>query len=587
MNRTRAPCHLRHSAVHVTVAWVACAAASAPAALGLRPVATYHTGLFGQSAAEIAAFCPQTGRIFVVNARSASIDVLALPAGGALERVGQIRVAADVPGIGAVNSVAVCGGTVAAAAEAVTTGDDGVVAFYDAASLGFAGAAVVGAGPDMLTFSPDGRLVLVANEGEPNADCTIDREGSVSVIDISQGVDRAVVDELDFRDWNADGARAAELPDLLARGMRHFGRVRCVDGWRAATVAEDLEPEWITVTADGLTAYVSLQEANAVAELDLTVPAVTRIIPLGFKDLGLARNALDTSDRDGGPRIVARPGLLATYQPDTIRCHEADGRRWLVMANEGDARVRPLDDDQVPGVAAGESVSDEARLADWPTGGGPFAARGTDADLGRLALVRDLVGRHLDAAGRPTRLFTFGGRSFAILDLATGGVVFDSGADFERITADRLPAGFNASNDSLGADRRSRSKGPEPEGLALGTVAGRTYAFIGLERTGGIMVYDITNPTAAAFVGYHTNRRFDLPMQTADGAANPAAGDSGIEGVTFVEAAVSPTGRPLVIAANETSGTTTVWEVTTDDAPPERSADRLHQRDAGGESVEE
>lgn len=543
-------------------------------AITLRHIDTHHAGLFAQSAAEIPAFCPKTRRVFVVNAQSGRVDVFRLSEAGRLESLEAIDAAHDVPGnMRAVNSVCVSNGRLAVAVEAEPTTDPGAVAFYDTATLAFSGSVAAGALPDMVTFSPDGRWALVANEGESNDDATIDPDGTVTIIDLSGGIPQAKAREVAFRDWNDGGARVSQRAALMRGGLRYFGRVG-VPGdprrQRATSFSADVEPEWIEIDSGSRTAYVCLQEANAIAVIDIASATVERLMPLGFKDHGSAGNELDTSDKDGGFRPRCWPGLCGVFQPDTIRLFEAGGRRYLVTANEGDSRVRPYADDVLPGVKEGTFFSDEVTLRDWPTAGSRFADATADADLGRLKLVRDLVERHLDAEGRPMKLFAFGGRSFSIFDAETGAIVFDSGSDFERVTAERHPDHFNCSNDSVTRDKRSRSKGPEPEGLVLGVVEGKTYAFIGLERTGGIMVYDITEPAAARFIGYHTNRRFDVPITLSDGTPNPEAGDTGIEGLAFVPAEQSPTGTPLVIAGNETSGTTTVWEVVAT-APTQRS----------------
>ena len=533
--------------------------------LTLRSVSSFHTGLFEKSAAEIPAYCSQTQRLFVVNATSGQVDVFSIDPSGGLSRAGVINAATNLGVETAdVNSVSVSSGTVAVAVAAAVPTDAGAVAFFDTATLAPKGSAAAGALPDMVTFTPDGRFVLVANEGEPNEDYTVDPEGTVTIIDVQNGFEDPVIKTVTFRDWNPGGQRVDEVPGLKQRGLRLFGQIR-VDAegkqTRPATFAEDVEPEWIAVDPESRLAYVCLQEANAVAEIDIIAAKAKRIIPLGFKNHGRAGNELDVSDEDDGVAIRAWPGLFGVYQPDAIRLFRHDNRLLLVTANEGDSRLRPTYDGAIAGVNEGDFFSDEASVKDWPVEGTPFAESTSKAKLGRLRLVRDLVDRHLDDQGRPTRLYSFGGRSFSIFDLASETCVFDSGADFEKVTAQRFPRYFNVSNDSLKREKRSRSKGPEPEALTLGEIAGRTYAFIGLERIGGIMVYDITVPGESQAVGYFTNRRFDVPATLPDGASNPEAGDSGPEGLIFVAAEQSPTGTNLLIAANETSGTTTVWEI--------------------------
>ena len=534
--------------------------------LVLSPLGTFATGLFKKSAAEIPGHCPRTNRVFVVNAEAGQVDVCKCSPEGQLEQIAAIEAANMGAGkLAAANSLSISQGVLAVAFEATAKTDPGSIIFYDTATLAPKGSVTTGALPDMVTFSPDGRWLLVANEGEPNENATIDPEGTVTIVNLANGFDDPPVSTVTFRDWNVNGPRADEMPSLRERGLRHFGRVSLDETGnksRPATFAEDVEPEWIAVTPDSRLAYVCLQEANAVAEIDIAQATVNRIIPLGFKDHGIKGMGLDASDKDDEIAIRSWPKLYGVYQPDAIRLYQQGDCLLLVTANEGDSRLRPSSDDAVPGVNEGKILNDEASLDDWPLDGTPFAAHVADSDLGRLKLVRDLVDRHLDANGKPTKLFCFGGRSFSIFDAASGNRIFDSGDAFEKLTAERFPKHFNVSNDSLKKEKRSRSKGPEPEALVLGQIEGRTYAFIGLERIGGIMVYDITVPEVSQFVGHFTNRRFDVPATLPDGSSNPEAGDSGPEGLVFIPASQSPTGKNLLIVANETSGTTTVWSIT-------------------------
>jgi hypothetical protein len=533
--------------------------------LQLKVIGTYATGTFGKSAAEIPAFCRKSRQLFVVNAESGSVNVFRLLASGKLEPVTVLDAAADVGGrLGAVNSVSIHNGKLAVAVEGKPATEKGVIAIYNTATLKLFGSVPVGALPDMVAFSPDGRWVVVANEGEPNDDYTIDPEGTVSIIDFRNGWNGKTVRHVHFRDWNVGGAREGELPKLKAGGLRFAGRVTLsVDPYqsRPATFAEDMEPEWVEISEDSTTAFVCLQENNAIAEIDLATAQVKRLIPLGYKDHGVVGNELDASDRDGGIHIRSWPGLMGVYQPDTIRLFETEGNRFLLTANEGDSRVRPYADGMVAGIDEGGLYSDEAVISDWPLQGSVWEDLAGPESLGRLLLVRDLVDANLDSEGCPTKLFSFGGRSFSIFDARSGELVFDSGSDFERITAERYPKHFNASNDSTTFDKRSRSKGPEPEGMAIGRIDNRTYAFIGLERIGGIMIYEISDPRKPRFVSYHNNRNFDVSPVLDDGSSNPQAGDSGIEGLIFIAADESPTQTPLIVAGNETSGTTTVWSI--------------------------
>ena len=251
-------------------------AIAAEVSLALEPVSTYATGIFARSSAEVPAYCDASRRVFVVNAESGQVDVLALSAEGTLSKVGSIAAARDVPGtMKAVNSVAVNRGLLAVAVEADPPTAPGAVAFYDTRTLELRGSLPAGALPDMVTFSPDGRWVLVANEGESSHDATIDPEGTITVVDLAAGIGKATSRTVTFREWNAGGPRAGELPDLMARGLRHFGRVRLPGDSpdsRPATFAEDVEPEWIEVDPESRTAFVSLQEANAIAVIDIAVP---------------------------------------------------------------------------------------------------------------------------------------------------------------------------------------------------------------------------------------------------------------------------------------------------------------------------
>jgi hypothetical protein len=495
----------------------------------LTPIGTYSSGVLAQSAAEIVAHDAATQRLFVVNAQAATIDVLDMSDPTHPFKVGEIHLSLFG---GIANSVAVHDGIVAVAVEAFNKTNPGQVVFFDQ-NLELLAQVTVGALPDMLTFSPNGRWLLVANEGEPNSYNnvsvpSVDPEGSVSIIDLSGGaasVTQASVRTAGFTDF---------IGALLDPSIRIFGP--------NATVAQDLEPEYITVSQDSKTAWVTLQENNALAIVDIESATVTDLIGLGFKDHSLPGNALDASDRDSAINIRNWP-LQGMYLPDSIDAYLFGGETFLVMANEGDARDWP-------------GYSEEVRVADialdpiaFPNGSVLKQA----ANLGRLRVTK--AQGDIDGDGDFDVLHSFGGRSFSIRD-AQGNLVFDSGDQLERITAALLPNFFNASNDNNTKDSRSPSKGPEPEGLVIGHAYGRTYAFVGLERVGGVASYDITDPHDPFFVDYVNNRDFLAAINSG------LAGDLGPEGLLFIKAENSPTGTPLLVTANEVSGTTTVFAIT-------------------------
>jgi hypothetical protein len=499
--------------------------------LELVPLGTHASGIFAEGGAEIVSYDPRTRRAFVVNAQDVSVDVLDLADPANPAPIHTIDVSALG---GSANSVDVARGILAVAVEADEKTDPGLVAFYSTEDYRLLGTAGVGALPDMLTFTPDGQKVLVANEGEPSsygeAD-SVDPEGSVSIVDLRHGCDRARVRTAHFRRFN--GRERA----LRAAGVRIFGP--------GASVAQDLEPEYIALAGDR--AYVTLQENNALAVVDIERARVLEILPLGEKDHARRGHGLDASDRDGAIHIARWP-VRGLYMPDAIASYRFFGHTFLVTANEGDAR-------DYDGFAEEARVGASGYALD-PTAFPDAAALKASAALGRLTVTTS--SGDTDGDGDFDEIHAFGARSFSIWHAASGHQVFDSGDRLERITARALPGSFNSDHESNNFDNRSDNKGPEPEGLALGTIHGRTYAFLGLERVGGVMVFDVTNPWNVSFETYLNNRDF-----TGDPEAGTAR-DLGPEGLHFVPAAQSPTRRPLLIVGNEVSGTTTVYEVKVD-----------------------
>jgi len=493
--------------------------------IGLRVLGSYAAGIYNQGASEIVAYDAQTQRLFTVNGATSKIDVLSIVNPSAPTLLFSIELA---PFGRQANSVAVKNGIVAAAVEANVKTDYGKVVFFDADGT-YLNAVTVGALPDMVTFTPDGRKVLVANEGEPNDSYTVDPDGTVSIVDISGGVGNATATYAGFSAFNST---------TLDSSIRIFGP--------NATVAQDLEPEYIAVSEDSKTAWVTLQENNAVGVLNLSLGEFTKLIGLGFKNHNLSRNGIDASDRissstPGVIEILPRP-VFGMYQPDGIATFSYLNETFFITANEGDAREYA-------------GLTEEVRISSLLLDPAIFPQATflkTDAQIGRLNVTKTLGNSDGDAEYEA--LYAFGARSFSIWK-GSGEQIYDSGDEIEQITARAYPSFFNASSTNNTRDDRSDNKGPEPEGVTVGKVDGRNYAFIGLERIGGVMVYEITNPYSPRFIQYINNRNFLAATNT------PAAGDLAPEGLHFISADDSPTKTPLLVVANETSGTTTVYEI--------------------------
>jgi hypothetical protein len=332
---------------------------------------------------------------------------------------------------------------------------------------------------------------------------------------------------VDFRAFNEGAPRHDELPE----GIRLNGP--------GATVAQDVEPEYVTVSRDGRTAHVVLQEANSVAEINLRTAKVTRIFALGWKDHSVAGAGLDASNEDGAINIATWP-VRGLYMPDGMAAFRVRGRDYLITANEGDGRDY-------------DSFSDETKVEDIDLDPAVFTG-GLDQtlkqpeNLGPLTITTDGLN---EATGLYEAIYAYGARSASIWSARTGELVWDSGDQMEQRVAAEQPANFNANNTSNRFDNRSDNKGPEPEGVATGTIRGRTYAFVGLERIGGFMVFDVSDPEAPVLTQWANNRDYE---------ADPVGPDSGPEIVSFVSAGDSPTRRPLVIVSNEVTGTVTFYE---------------------------
>ena len=504
----------------------------------------------------------ETNSIAMIAADSVSTSALADPINTTNLAVSSITLPSDIEGVtlGSVTSIAVKGDLMAVAVPAEVKTDNGYVLFYtglDTSTPTYLDAVEVGALPDMVTFTPDGAKVLVANEGEPSNDYTIDPEGSISVINIlANGEPEETATSVDFTAFNDSQV------DLMEQGMMFPNPTgRTIKGITVSTtVAQDLEPEYISATND--TAFISLQENNGMVILDLEDLSVD-VVGLGVKSW--AGLNIDVQ-KDGSVSFGQYDGLYGVYQPDTVANYTWKGATFVISANEGDAREYFFDaDDEATCLADGGLEFDEddgclaftdevkletlSALANSELEG--LQAIGEADDLRVTTAMGDS-----DGDGEYDAAYTYGARSFTIWD-QNGLVVYDSGDDFERITASIHGESFNNSDDENEGDSRSEKKGPEPEALTVGVVGDRTYAFIGTERMGGIFVYDITNPYDVTFAEYVINRDLTEGLQSTD-----IIGDLAPESLVFVSAEDSPSGEPLLLVGNEVSGTVTVWQIT-------------------------
>lgn len=523
----------------------------APAAPTAPRVKLSHLGSFalGKGAsAEILAYDAPSSRLFVSNLSQNKLEVLDFSHPTKASVVKSIHL--DVFG-GHINAVAARDGIVALAIEGEVSTDPGRVVFLNSNGV-FISAVEVGAMPDMLLFTPDGSKLLTANEGEPSQDYTVDPEGSVSIIDISGGITHPVCTTLSFSAFNG---RQAELS---AQGIRIFGP--------GATVAQDLEPEYIAISHDGATAYVTCQENNALAVVDLTLPEITGLLPFGYKDWSAEGFTLDVSNRSGGIFFANWP-LKGMYQPDAIEYFMAGGKAYLITANEGSAR-------DYKGFTEEFRIKDNEIVLDEEVFPGARHLK-DDALLGRLRISRS--SGDIDGDGRFEELYTFGGRSFSVWDAATGELVYDSGAALEQITAADPVFGplFNSQNDKNDFKARSDDKGPEPAAVQVAEVNGVPFAFIALERIGGIMVFGLRNPRAPEFVQYINTRTVDS-----------LGGDLSPEGLIYISPEDSPTGYPFVLAAHEVSGTIAAFEVLAAPAIGFAKANSIIEEGAGELEIE-
>ncbi|RXM44607.1 choice-of-anchor I family protein [Flavobacterium sp. YO64] len=453
----------------------------------------------GEAAAEISAYCEKTKRLFTVNNSGTNqIDVIDLSDPTRPAKIGKIDL---TPYEGASNSVSVFNGKLAVALESTTNKQgNGKVVIFNTSDYSLIKQVTVGALPDMITFSPDGKFIMTANEGEPNTDYSQDPNGTISIIDTNT----YTVTTLDFSSFSGQAAALAKDGFRISKFAKSF--------------AQDIEPEYITISDDSKTAWVTLQENNGVAKVDLTSKTITAIYPLGLKDFNTAENAIDVSDKDD--KIAFNPWKVkGMYMPDAISHFSANNVPYFVTANEGDAREYA-------------AYSDIKRMKDMKLDAAVFPDAATlklETNLGRLNLVADMG--DTDGDGDLDQMVSFGARSFSIWNGNTGKIVYDSKNDVDKKTNE-----FGTYD-----DKRSDDKGSEPEAVVVAKMGNQNILFVGLERSDAFMTYDVTNPASPQYL--QTVKTGDAP-----------------EGLLFIPASKSPNKRSLVVVSSEGDGTLKIYQ---------------------------
>jgi DNA-binding beta-propeller fold protein YncE len=466
---------------------------------GYQEIASINLG--GLGAAEITAFDPSTDRLFAVNNSAENkIDVIDMRNPANLTVIKSISM---LPFGGYVNSVAVSNGKLAAAVESANKQSLGKVVVFNTSTYDEIRSITVGALPDMVTFSLDGNYIISANEGEPSADYLNDPDGTVSIIKIS---DYSVV-TLNFASFES------QLANLASKGFRIFGPGK--------NFTKDIEPEYVTVSDDSKTAYVTLQENNAIAEIDLASATITKITPLGFKDYSLPGNGIDPSDKDSKIEFANYAKVYGIYMPDALAFFNYNGTPYLFTANEGDSREYTAFTE----MKRVNAVTLDA--TNFPTA----AILKADAILGRLNITTTLGDP--DADGDFDALYSLGSRSFSVWNATTGSQVFDSKNELD----------IKAKDLAIYDDARSDDKSVEPESVCLGRMGSKNIAIIGMERADAFAIYDITNPTAPVFVKMY--KTGDAP-----------------EGIIFIPASKSPINQSLIVTSNENDGTIKIYKTT-------------------------
>jgi hypothetical protein len=515
------------------------------ASVHLRVTGTYRGGMYStRTPAAPPGYAPATRRLFLGSDDRHALEALDISDPARPRKIFQI----DLTDFGgAPDSLAVAAGIVAVTVE----NPDQPAApkqllLFDTDGKPVADPIAL-AGARRMVFTPDADRLLVGLDGQPGrraAGVAIIHPGHVDHLACRAGTTACrlhpTVRIVDF------GAFDRRMVELKAAGVRVLSK--------GSPISQDLSVTTLAVAPDSRSAWINLQENNAVAVLDLDTAEIRQVYGLPYKDHSLPGNGLDASDKDGAIAIRPWP-IRALYQPDGLAAFESMGQVFFATANEGDPRHFDHHDESARVM---NLELDPVRFSD-------AALLQRESNLGRLH-VSTLIG-DTDDDGDYDALYAFGGRSFSIWT-PDAGLVFDSGDEMERIIASALPDDFNVSESANDFDARSDSRGPEPEHLAVGKIGSQVYAFIAFERIGGVMVYDITDPRRPRFQQYINNRNFAVDPRVVCGdkgreqiAGCARAGDLEPEGLLFISAGDSPIGVPMLVVIHELSDSTTLYRI--------------------------
>lgn len=418
-------------------------------------------------------------------------------------------------------------------------GSQGRVAIFNTSTGDILKTFDVGYHPDSVTITPDRTRLLIANEGEYGSASSstpeaVNRAGSVSVIDISSvnslsdisGLGQGNVATYDFANHLAsgvtlDGVRNHRLDTLTVKSPN----------------AADIEPEYIAAT--NTLAYVTLQENNAIATLDLTTGQYTKI-----NTLGTITQTIDASDRDGASNatLANRNDVVAGLpMPDTAKLFTKGGSTYVATANEGDARPDDVD------IGRASTLSASIDTVVSAPGDQIFSGSLGNTGIGRLSILKDQG--DTDGDGLIENPTMMGTRSFTIWKAETDGslsIAFDSGSMIEQYVIDNDVASHNINSGNLANfDGRSKDKGPEPEALEFASFGGRDFVFVGAERQNGIFQFDITDLNNVFISGYYN------PIT---GTADSGGAFVSPESITFVSALDNPSGQNIILVGFEGTG---------------------------------